>query len=665
MSLQRIEQLRKLIEQYNYEYHTLDKPSVSDAEYDRLMSELISLEKANPQIDSSTSPSQRVGGKVLDEFVKITHKRPMLSLANAFNEEELINFDERVKELSGINSIEYVCEPKIDGLAVSLVYENGKLSYGVTRGDGNVGEDITNNIKTIKQIPISVSEVKNFEVRGEVYMSKKTFSDLNRIRELNKEELFANTRNAAAGSVRQLDSKVAASRKLGSFIYNLANFDEFNFEKHSDILKYLESLKFSISPHYRVCNNIKEVIEYVKDFESTKKNLDYDTDGVVIKVNNLKLYKEIGFTAKTPRWATAYKFAPEEVVTKLLDIIFSVGRTGKVTPNAILEPALVSGSTVGRATLHNEQFVIDKDIKIGDYVVIRKAGEVIPEVVRAISDRRTGKEIDFVMASNCPICNSPLIQINDEAAHYCLNPNCEKKNIEKLIHFASRDAMNIDGLGDKIVEQFYNLGFLKSIIDIYRLKDHKDQLKRLEGFGEKSINKLLSGIEASKNNSLERLLFGLGIDEIGVKSSKVLAKRFSNLEALKSAQYDDLIRVKDFGEVMVKSVIDYFNEDKNIELINQLISFGINTKLVGTTDVDPNSYFYNKTVVITGTLSTYGRNELTALLEGKGASVTTSVTKSTNILIAGAEAGSKLDKANKLGIEIINEDKLIELLKLN
>jgi DNA ligase (NAD+) len=665
MSLQRIEQLRKLIEQYNYEYHTLDKPSVSDAEYDRLMNELISLEKANPQIDSSTSPSQRVGGKVLDEFVKITHKRPMLSLANAFNEEELINFDERVKELSGINSIEYVCEPKIDGLAVSLVYENGKLSYGVTRGDGNVGEDITNNIKTIKQIPINVNEVKHFEVRGEVYMSRKTFSDLNRIRELNKEELFANTRNAAAGSVRQLDSKVAASRKLGSFIYNLANFDEFKFEKHSDILKYLESLKFSISPHNKVCNNIKEVIEYVKDFESARKKLDYDTDGVVIKVNNLKLYKEIGFTAKTPRWAIAYKFAPEEVVTKLLDIIFSVGRTGKVTPNAILEPALVSGSTVGRATLHNEQFVIDKNIKIGDYVVIRKAGEVIPEVVRAISERRTGKEIDFVMASNCPICNSPLSQVNDEAAHYCLNPNCEKKNIEKLIHFASRDAMNIDGLGDKIVEQFYNLGFLKSIIDIYRLKDHKEQLKKLEGFGDKSINKLLDGIEASKSNSLERLLFGLGIDEIGVKSSKVLAKRFTSLEALKSAQYDDLIRVKDFGEVMVKSLVDYFSDHKNIELINQLKSFGINTLLVGTTDVDPNSYFYNKTVVITGTLLTYGRNELTALLEGKGASVTTSVTKSTNILIAGAEAGSKLDKANKLGIEIINEEKLIELLKLN
>jgi DNA ligase (NAD+) len=662
MSLQRIEQLRKLIEQYNYEYHTLDKPSVSDAEYDRLMNELISLELANPQIDSSTSPTQRVGGKILDEFVKITHKRPMLSLANAYNEEDLINFDQRVKELSQTNNIEYVCEPKIDGLAVSLVYNNGKLSYGVTRGDGSVGEDITNNIKTIKQIPINVNETRNFEVRGEVYMSKKVLLELNKTREKNKEELFANTRNAAAGSMRQLDSKVTASRKLGNFIYNLANYEDFKLDTHSEILNYLQQIKFSISPHFKVCNNIKEVLDYIKDFELLKKKLDYDTDGVVVKVNNLKLYKEIGFTAKTPRWAIAYKFAPEEVVTKLVDIIFSVGRTGKVTPNAVLEPVLVSGSIVGRATLHNEQFVIDKNIRIGDYVVVRKAGEVIPEVVRSIVERRNGKEIKFEMATNCPICNSKLSQIDEEAAHYCLNPNCDKKNIEKLIHFASRDAMNIDGLGEKIVEQFYNLGFLKSIQDIYRLKDHKDELKQLEGFGEKSITKLLVGIEASKNNSLERLLFGLGIDEIGVKSSKVLSKRFTSLETLMKTSYEDLIKVKDFGEVMAKSVVDHFKDMSNAELIKDLINFGVNTNLIGTTDIDQNSYFYNKTVVITGTFVNYGRNELTALLENKGASVTTTVTKNTNILIAGAEAGSKLDKATKLGVEIINEEQLLTLL---
>jgi DNA ligase (NAD+) len=623
---------------------------------------LISLELANPQIDSSTSPTQRVGGKVLDEFVKITHKRPMLSLANAYNEEDLINFDQRVKELSQTNNIEYVCEPKIDGLAVSLVYNNGKLSYGVTRGDGSVGEDITNNIKTIKQIPINVNETRNFEVRGEVYMSKKVLLELNKTREKNKEELFANTRNAAAGSMRQLDSKVTASRKLGNFIYNLANYEDFKLDTHSEILNYLQQIKFSISPHFKVCKNIKEVLDYIKDFELLKKKLDYDTDGVVVKVNNLKLYKEIGFTAKTPRWAIAYKFAPEEVVTKLVDIIFSVGRTGKVTPNAVLEPVLVSGSIIGRATLHNEQFVIDKNIRIGDYVVLRKAGEVIPEVVRSIVERRNGKEIKFEMATNCPICNSKLSQIDEEAAHYCLNQNCDKKNIEKLIHFASRDAMNIDGLGEKIVEQFYNLGFLKSIQDIYRLKDHKDELKQLEGFGEKSITKLLAGIEASKNNSLERLLFGLGIDEIGVKSSKVLSKRFTSLETLMKTSYEDLIKVKDFGEVMAKSVVDHFKDMSNAELIKDLINFGVNTNLIGTTDIDQNSYFYNKTVVITGTFVNYGRNELTALLENKGASVTTTVTKNTNILIAGAEAGSKLDKATKLGVEIINEEQLLTLL---
>jgi DNA ligase (NAD+) len=662
MSLQRINELRKLIEQYNYEYHTLDKPSVSDSEYDQLMKELITLEKANPQIDSTNSPSQRVGGKVLDEFVKITHKRPMLSLANAYDEKDLIDFDQRVKDLAATNNIEYVCEPKIDGLAVSLVYENGNLSYGVTRGDGSVGEDITNNIKTIKQVPITVNELKSFEVRGEVYMSRRTLIELNKEKEKNKEELFANTRNAAAGSMRQLDSSIAAKRKLGNFIYNLANYEDFNLSSHNQILSYLSSLKFSINPHFKVCKNIQEVVEYIRVFEEKRKTLDYDTDGVVIKVNNIKLYKEIGFTAKTPRWAIAYKFPPEEVVTKLIDIIFSVGRTGKVTPNAVLEPVLVSGSVVAKATLHNEQFVIDKNIMIGDFVVVRKAGEVIPEVVRPLVERRNGKETLFKMIESCPICDSPLSQIDDEAAHYCLNPNCEKKNIEKLIHFCSRDAMNIDGLGEKIVEQFYNLGLLKNIVDIYKLKDHQDEIKKLEGFGDKSVNKLVAAVEASKNNSLERLLFGLGIDEIGVKSSKVLSKRFSSIDSLMNATYEEILKVKDFGEVMASSVVDYFKDEKNISQIKELISYGLNTKLIGSTEIDQNSYFFNKTIVITGTLTTYGRNELTNILENKGATVTTSVTKATDILVAGEDAGSKLEKATKLGIKIINEEELLKLL---
>lgn len=662
MSLNRIEELRKLIEKYNYEYHTLDRPSVSDAEYDRLMNELIALEKAHPEIDSSNSPSQRVGGKVLDAFSKIEHKRPMLSLANVYNETELRAFDVRVKELTNSKNIEYVCEPKIDGLAVSLNYENGKFIYGVTRGDGTTGEDVSNNLKTIKQIPITINDKRSIEVRGEVFMSRSTFKKLNAEKLNNKEEQFANARNAAAGSVRQLDSKIAASRNLGNYVYYLANYQDFNFKKHSEILDFLKANKFNITNQYMVCSSIDEVINFINRFEKIRDQLEFDTDGVVVKVNNLDLYKEIGFTAKTPRWATAYKFPAEEVITKLKDIIFTVGRTGKITPNAVLEPVFVAGSTVQRATLHNEQFVVDKNIKIGDMVVIRKAGEVIPEVVKPLIEKRTGQEKAFKMIENCPICKAPISKIKDEAAHYCLNPNCEKKNIEKIIHFASRDAMNIDGLGDRIIEQFYNLGFLKSITDIYTLEEHKEELLMLDGFGEKSISNLLSAISNSKTNSLEKLLFGLGIDEIGAKSSKVLAKRFLSLDALRNATLEEILKIKDFGDVMAQAVIDYFKDPKNLEVISKLKSFNLNMSYLGVSEIDQNSYFYNKTVVITGTLTTYGRNELTLILENKGAIVTTSVTKNTDILIAGEEAGSKLDKANKLGIKVINEAELLKLL---
>jgi DNA ligase (NAD+) len=663
VSLQRILELRKLLERYNYEYHTLDKPSVSDAEYDRLMNELIALEKSNPEVEITNSPSQRVGGQVLDGFNKITHKRPMLSLANAYNEAELIAFDNRVKELANTSEIEYVCEPKIDGLAVSLHYSKGQFVYGVTRGDGSIGEEITNNLKTIKQIPLVIDEIKDFEVRGEVYMSRKTFIALNETKKLNQEELFANARNAAAGSVRQLDSKIAASRKLGNFIYALANYEDFGFKKHSEILEFLKHQKFSITNIYRVCRDIREVISYVQEFEKKRKDLEFDTDGVVIKVNNLKLYKEIGFTAKTPRWAIAYKFPAEEAVTKLVDIIFSVGRTGKVTPNAVLDPVFVAGSKVQRATLHNEQFVIDKGIKVGDYVVIRKAGEVIPEVVKPVIEKRTGIEKDFKMAESCPICHSPLSKIKDEAAHYCLNPKCDKKNIEKIIHFASRDAMNIDGLGERIIEEFYNLGLLKDITSIYHLKDYKDQLLKLEGFGEKSVNNLLTAIEKSKSNSLEKLLFGLGIDDIGAKSSKVLAKRFLDLKTIMNLSQEEILKVKDFGDIMALSLVSYSKDSSNINTINSLLSSGVNDKFTGNVEIDINSFFYNKTIVITGTFSSFGRNELIALLEAKGASVTSSVTKNTDLVVAGIEAGSKLEKANKLGIKVIEENELLKHLK--
>lgn len=661
--LERILQLRKIIEKYAYEYYTLDKPSVSDAEYDRLIQELIILEKKHPEIDSASSPSQRVGGVVLDSFNKINHKRLMLSLGNAFNEDDLYNFDKRIKEILKKDEIEYVCELKIDGLAIALEYENGSINYGATRGDGNTGEDVTSNIKTIRDIPLSVSEKRVFEVRGEVYMSKKVLNELNKKRLENNEELLANCRNAAAGSIRQLDSSIAAERKLSNFMYYLVNYDDFELTKQSDCLKHMKKMGFTINENFRVCPNIKSVIDYIKEYHDKRANLEYDIDGIVIKVNDTKTYKEIGYTAKTPKWAIAYKFPPEEVMTTLQDIVFSVGRTGKVTPNAVLSPVRVAGSIVQRATLHNEQFVIDKQIKIGDTVIIRKAGDVIPEVVGPVISKRTGLEKEFVMARNCPICGSLLQKIEDEAAHYCVNPDCDKKNIESIIHFCSRDAMNIEGLGEKIIEQFYNLGIIKNIVDIYHLKDKKQLIKDLDGFGEKSVNNILDSIENSKKNSLERLLFGLGIEEIGEKTSKLLAKKYINIDKLRNAKLDDLLLIKDVGDVVAQSIINFFANPINISIVNNLIDLGVNTEYLGVIEVDENSLFYNKTIVITGTISFIGRNELTQLLENKGAKVTSSVSKKTDILVCGEDAGSKLEKAQKLGLRIIYEEELKELIK--
>ncbi|MDD3383408.1 MAG: NAD-dependent DNA ligase LigA [Bacilli bacterium] len=661
--LERILQLRKIIEKYAYEYYTLDNPSVSDSEYDRLIQELIILESKHPEIDTSSSPSQRVGGIVLDSFNKVQHKRLMLSLGNAFNEDDLYNFDKKIKEILKKNEIEYICELKIDGLAIAIEYEKGLINYGATRGDGNTGEDVTNNIKTIRDIPLSVSEKRVFEVRGEVYMSKKVLNELNKKRSENNEELLANCRNAAAGSIRQLDSSIAAERKLSNFMYYLVNYEDFSLNKQSDCLKHMKKMGFTINENFRICPNIKAVIDYIKEYQDKRETLEYDIDGIVIKVNDTSTYKEIGYTAKTPKWAIAYKFPPKEVMTTLLDIIFSVGRTGKITPNAVLSPVRVAGSIVQRATLHNEQFVLDKQIKIGDTVIIRKAGDVIPEVVGPVLSKRTGLEKEFVMVKNCPICGSVLQKIDDEAAHYCINTNCEKKNIESIIHFCSRDAMNIEGLGEKIIEQFYNLNIMKNISDIYYLHNKKQLIKDLDGFGEKSVNNILDSIENSKKNSLERLLFGLGIEEIGEKTSKTLAKKYISLDKLRNAKYEELLLIKDVGDVVAKSIIDFFANPNNIKLIDTLKKLGVNTDYLGVIEVDENSLFYNKTIVITGTLSFIGRNELTQLLENKGAKVTTSVSKKTDILVCGKDAGSKLEKAQKLGLKVIYEEELKGLIK--
>ena len=658
----RYDELIDIINKLNYEYYTLDKPSVSDQEYDRYMQELIKIELENPNIVRNDSPSVRVGGKILEGFTKVTHEIPMLSLGNVFNEDELIRFDERIKK--EIPNPKYVCELKIDGLSVSLKYENGKLVRGATRGDGVIGEDITHNVRTIKSIPLKLKEEIDIEIRGEIFMSKNVFNKLNEEREKNNEEVFQNPRNAAAGSIRQLDSKVAAKRNLDAFLYHLPEALNIGIHSHYEALKYIEKLGLKVNSNIKKVDNINEVIEYIAYWTEHRQELPYEIDGIVIKLDNIDNQQILGYTAKYPKWATAYKFPATEVLTKLTDIIFTVGRTGQVTPNAVLEPVKVAGSTIRRATLHNEAYVIEKDLKIGDIVSIRKAGDVIPEVVEPIIDRRTGEEVDFHMTHNCPICNSALIRKENEADYFCVNPNCPARHIEGLIHFVSRDAMNIDGLGERIIEDFYNMGYIKTFTDIYKLGSKKDELMELEGFGEKSVNNLLEAIENSKNNSLEKLLFALGIRQVGSKTAKLLSKHYITLDNLMSATNEDLNNIKDIGGIIAQNVIDYFNNEENIKTINELKDIGINTKYTGIVEAtNTNEYVYNKTFVLTGTLENYSREELKEKLENLGGKVTGSVSKKTDVVIVGKDPGSKYDKAKDLNIEIWDENQLQEYVK--
>ncbi len=657
---ERVEELTKLLEKYNYEYYVLDNPSVSDAEYDRLMQELMSLEKQYPELLSPLSPSQRVGGQVQDEFKKVTHQRMMLSLANAFNEDDLYDFDRKVREVIGGDKVTYMAEMKIDGLGMSLVY-NKKLQYAATRGDGTVGEDVTSNVITIRSVPSHINVEGDFEIRGEVFMPKKSLEKLNKEREQTGEPLFANARNAAAGSVRQLDSAVAASRGLDAFWYYFVNARDFGIRYHSESLKFADKLGFKTNPERRLCNGIEEVIEYIKEYTVKRPSLPYDIDGVVIKVDDMSLYDKLGYTAKTPRWAIAYKFPPEEVVTKLTDIIFTVGRTGKITPNAVLEPVRVAGSTVQRATLHNEDFITEKGLMVGDYVVLRKAGDVIPEVVRPVKERRDGTQIPFEMITNCPECGMPLIK--KDAMHFCVNPSCPAKQIEAIIHFASKDAMDIEGMGEKVVEQFFNQGFFTNIAEIYSLMDHRDDIISLDGWQSKSIDNLIDAIDKSKNNSVERLLFGLGIKEVGAKMAKTLSRIYGNLDNLAAATEEDLLEIPDVGPVVARSITNWFASEYNRDLINQLRELGLNFEFKGSTSKAANSYFSGKTVVLTGTLDSMGRKEATEILENLGAKVTGSVSKATDAVVAGHDAGSKLDKAQALGITVLSESEFLELIK--
>lgn len=650
----RIEELIKIINKANHDYYINDNPTITDQEYDRYMEELINLEKKYPNLKKEDSPTNRVGTEVISEFKKVTHEIPMLSLGDIFNEEEIISFDERIKKT--IKNPKYVAELKIDGLSVSLLYKNGKLVRAATRGDGVTGEDITHNAKTIKDIPLVLNKPIDIEVRGEIYMSKASFN------KLNEEGMgFANPRNAAAGSVRQLDSKVAASRKLSCFIYHLPDPEDYNIYTHYDALRFMKELGFVTNPNNKKIDNIKELMTYVDYYTKERPNLPYEIDGIVIKVNDLNDQVKLGYTARSPKWAIAYKFPAEEVLTKIKEIICTVGRTGQVTPSAILEPVRVMGSLISKATLHNEDYILNKDIRVGDTVSIKKAGDVIPEVVKPIIERRDGTERQFNMVEGCPICETKLVRKEKEAAYYCPNSHCPARKQEKLIHFTSRHAMNIIGFGDRIIEDFYNLGYLKEVYDFYHLDKHKEDLKELEGFGNKSIEKLLLQIENSKNNSLERLLFGLSIRHVGTKTADILAKRFKNIDNLMNASFEDMADIKDIGSIIAQSVCDYFKDEKNIEIINKLKDVKVNMSYLKEMS-NEETIFTDKTFVLTGSLERFTRDEAKEKIESLGGNTSSSVSKKTDVVIAGSEAGSKLTKAQNLGITIWNEEEFINNL---
>jgi DNA ligase (NAD+) len=658
-ALNRAHELHELLNIYNYEYNVLDKPSVPDSEYDRLMQELLKLEEAFPDLKSSDSPTQRVGGAVLEAFQKVVHRTSMLSLGNAFNEQDLRDFDRRVRQAVG-DDIQYVVELKIDGLAVSLRYENGLFVQGATRGDGTIGEDITENLKTIRSIPLRIKRELSFEVRGEAFMPKKSFEKLNELRLQLEEEPFANPRNAAAGSIRQLDPKIAAKRNLDIFVYSIADLGETGVERHSEALDLLEDVGFKTNQERRKCTSIEEVLAAIEEIQEKRALLSYEIDGIVIKVDSLTQQEELGFTAKSPRWAIAFKFPAEEVMTKLIDIELSVGRTGVITPTAILEPVKVAGTTVQRASLHNEDLIREKDIKIGDTVVVKKAGDIIPEVVNVLVDQRTGEEQTFMMPTHCPACESELVRIEGEVALRCINPQCPAQIVEGLIHFVSRNAMNIDGLGERVVAQLFQEGLIKDVADLYRLT--REQLIQLERMGEKSTDNLLSAIEQSKENSLEKLLFGLGIRHVGAKAAKTLAQYFESIEKLMEASKEELISINEIGDKMADAVVTYFENPDVQHLIHELASLGVNTvykgpKLIKAEDSD--SYLAGKTIVLTGKLEQLARNEAKEGIEALGGKVTGSVSKNTDLVVAGEAAGSKLKKAEELSIEIWDEARLV------
>ena len=655
--IERIKELRDLLKRYSYEYYTLDKPTVPDSEYDMLFRELQDLEEKHPEMYDPNSVTQRVGYEILSEFQKVTHERPMLSLGDVFSYDELRDWAKKITDVYG--KVEFCAEYKIDGLAMSLIYEDGLFKQAVTRGDGITGEDVTSNVRTIQSIPMSIPYKQRYDIRGEVYMPKSSFNRVNRERLANGEEEFANPRNAAAGSIRQLDSRICASRGLDGFWYHVP--DDVNSDTHYGSLEYARKLGFIVNETTSLFNDIEDVIRFIDDTQKIRHDLPYEIDGMVIKVNSYELQRQLGFTSRIPKWAIAYKFPAEEVRTKVEDIFITVGRTGKCTPNAKLTPVKVAGTTVSFATLHNEDNISDKDIRIGDTVIVRKAGDIIPEVVRSIKEERNGSQVKFIFPEICPVCGGRLYRFEDEAAHYCVNSECKARLVFSIAHFTERNAMNIDGLGEKRVEAFLNEGLLTSFEDIYKLFNRKDDILKMEKFGEKSYDNLIEAIENSKKNSLERLINGLGIRQVGEKAAKVLAAYFKNMDAFMNASQEELSNIHDIGPITAEYIREFFNEDSNREMIAQLKLLGVNMDYIDTSSKEE-SVFTGKTVVLTGTLEHYSRNEATALLENLGAKVSGSVSKKTDYVIYGTEAGSKLDKANALGVTTLSEADFEKLL---
>lgn len=654
----RISELKQILTEYGYQYYVLDNPTVSDFEYDALMRELIALEEANPELKTADSPTQRVGGEVSEGFSEVKHEVQMQSLADVFSKEELFEFDERVRDALETDCVEYVTEMKIDGLSVSLEYENGSFVRGSTRGNGFVGEDITQNLRTIPSIPLKLNEnIPYLEVRGEVFMPQKSFLRLNEQREASGEPLFANPRNAAAGSLRQLDSKIAAERKLDIFIFNVQRVEGISFTDHRSSLDYLAKLGFKVIPGNSTFNGIEEAYAEIIRIGENRGELSFDIDGAVVKVNPFTQRDILGSTSKTPKWAVAYKFPAERQETKLLDIALQVGRTGVVTPNAVLEPVRIAGSTVSRATLHNIDNIKSKDIRIGDTVIIQKAGDIIPEVVEVVKSKRNGTEIEFNMPETCPTCGGELIRKDGEAAVRCVNANCPAQQLRVIIHFVSKPAMDIDGMGAAVVEQLLENGLISDCADIYSLKF--ENLLGLEGFAKKSAENLISAIEKSKEMGLDRVLFGLGIKMIGSRAAQILADKFGSIDALMSASVEELCDISEIGEKMAQSLVEYFEQDKSRDIINRLKLANVRLDYEA---VRLSNSLDGKTFVITGTLPTLKRNEAKEMIEAHGGKVSGSVSKKTDFLLAGEEAGSKLEKANSLGIAVISEDELLKML---